>query len=656
MCGLTGFFQNKSTENTFQTIITQMNNQIIHRGPDSSGIWVDETSGIALGHRRLSILELSEAGHQPMLSACNRYVLVFNGEIYNHLELRKQLEVQSQAPAIWRGHSDTETLLTCFSAWGIKKTLQATVGMFAIALWDKTNKALTLARDRLGEKPLYWGWQENTLLFGSELKALKAHPAFKANIDRNALALFLRHGYVPSPYSIYENIHKLSPGYFLTIPLAEGSLNKKISPEPYWHFNDAVTTGLSNPFTGNDSEAIDALETQLSNSIKAQMLSDVPLGAFLSGGIDSSTIVSLMQAQSSRPVKTFTIGLQGNGTTYDETIHAKAVASHLGTDHTELHISSQDALNVIPKLPKIYCEPLSADSQIPTFLLSELTKKHVTVALSGDGGDELFGGYNRYLKAKAVWEKMQQLPPLARNTFARILRALPPSSWDKLFDVAKPILPKRFQIAIPGTKAQKLADVLSLSDEKSYFSRLTSHWQNPENIVIGAKEPPTLLTTDSAWPLTDCFEHSMMAMDAQNFLPEEVLVKVDRAAMANSLETRTPMIDHQVVELAWRMPLHMKIRNGQGKWLLRQVLYRHVPKELIERPKTGFGIPIDAWLRGTLREWAESLLDEQRLQKEGYFHPGPIRKLWEEHLSGKYNWQYQLWSVLMFQAWLEENT
>lgn len=651
MCGIAGFWSFDKYVDNLESTIWNMANALRSRGPDDSGVWTDDQFHFALGHRRLSVLELSPAGHQPMFSACGRYVMVFNGEIYNHLELRHQISVGANYR--WLGHSDTETLLACFAAWGVEKTLKATVGMFALALWDRESKSLTLARDRLGEKPLYWGWQNDVLMFGSELKALKAHPACNAPIDRNALTLLLRHGYIPAPYSIYEGIQKLRPGHYIIISSANIDIAQNVQSVAYWRFNSVVTSGLAYPFTGTDTEAVNALEQQLKSSISAQMLSDVPLGAFLSGGIDSSTVVALMQAQSNLPIKTFTIGLEDS--LHNEAVYAKAIARHLGTDHTELYVRPRDALDVIPKLATIYCEPLSADSQVPIFLISHLARQHVTVALSGDGGDELFGGYNRYLTARRVWGQMQKLPIPIRRLLAMSLRVLPPSSWDKLFSIVKPLLPTRLRIAIPGTKAQKLANVLELSDEQAYFSSLTSHWKDPVNVVIGSKEPLTLLTDSNAWPTTDSFEHWMMAMDAQTFMPDEVLAKVDRAAMANSLETRTPMIDHRVVELAWRIPLSMKIRHGQGKWLLRQVLYRHVPKELIERPKMGFGIPIDSWLRGPLREWAEPLLGEYRLRTEGYFHPAPIRKLWAEHLSGKYNWQYQLWPILMFQAWLTEN-
>ncbi|MGB3423185.1 MAG: asparagine synthase (glutamine-hydrolyzing) [Castellaniella sp.] len=646
MCGITGFWQFQSATE-LELRVRRMADALIHRGPDDAGVWIDQNAGLALGHRRLAVVELSAAGHQPMVSACGRYVLVFNGEIYNHLALRAQLGETGRA---WRGHSDTETLLTCIQAWGLQRTLDQAVGMFAVALWDRQEKKLSLARDRLGEKPLYWGWQGDALLFGSELKALKAHPDFRAAVDRGSLALFLRHGYVPAPWSIYEGIFKLLPGHFIEIPLSRGAPMAQVAQSrPYWRLNDVVSQGQMGMLAGDDVTAIKALEARLLGTIEQQMLADVPVGAFFSGGIDSTTVVSLMQSISPRPVRTFTIGFNGSE---DESVHAQTIAQHLGTDHLSLLVQPEDALDVIPMLPRMYCEPLSADSQIPLYLISKLARQHVTVALSGDGGDELFGGYNRYLGARRVWLKMQSVPGPLRHLCAVLLRCVPPAGWNRLFSVVKPVLPERFRLAIPGTKAQKLADVLMLDTERDYFRRLTSHWQHPERAVLGAREHATIMTESSLQPQADCFEHWMMAMDAQTFLPDEVMAKVDRAAMATSLETRAPLLDHRVVELAWRMPLHMKIRDGQGKWLLRQVLYRHVPRELIERPKKGFGIPIDDWLRGPLRPWAEGLLSEDRLRAEGYFDPAPIRALWRQHLQGSHNWQYQLWPVLMFQAWL----
>jgi asparagine synthase (glutamine-hydrolysing) len=649
MCGMTGFWQRHGgAQDALLAQARAMSARLSHRGPDDSGEWCDEAVGVALAQRRLSILDLSPAGHQPMHSADGRYVIVFNGEIYNHLALRERLRAEHVAPP-WRGHADTETLLACFAAWGVERTVQASVGMFAFALWDRQQRTLTLVRDRMGEKPLYYGWQGDTLLFGSELKALKAHAAFRADIDRGALALLLRHDCVPAPHTIYRGVAKLRPGHLLRI---SADTPREAQPVPYWRYNDAVSAGLREPLIATDAAATDALEAQLGASVDAQMLSDVPLGAFLSGGIDSSTIVVLMQARSARPVKTFTIGFDENG--YDEAVHAKAVARHLGTEHTELYVQPEDALAVIPQLPGIFCEPFGDSSQIPTFLISQLTRRAVTVALSGDGGDELFGGYNRYLGARTTWEKAQRLPPPARRAAAAALHAVAPATWDRWFQRIGPLLPKRWQLATPGDKAQKLADVLTLSSGQAYFLNLASQWQDPARVVLGAQEPPTLLTMPDAWPPTDNLAQWMMAMDAQTYLPDDILVKVDRAAMANSLETRVPMLDHRVVELAWRLPLQQKIRDGQGKWLLRQVLYRHVPRELIERPKMGFGIPLDSWLRGPLRDWAEALLDESRLRHEGYFQPDAIRKKWTEHLSGRRNWQHQLWTVLMFQAWLEQ--
>ncbi|WLH70097.1 asparagine synthase (glutamine-hydrolyzing) [Pseudomonas sp. FP2309] len=650
MCGLVGYLAQSSVP-LDEVVLQRMTSTLTHRGPDAAGYWTDYEDGVALGHRRLSILDLSPAGSQPMVSPCGRYVIAFNGEIYNHLDLRATL--QSTDPGLqWRGHADTETLLIGFSLWGVEKTLQAAVGMFAIALWDRQEKLLTLVRDRSGEKPLYYGWQGGIFLFGSELKALKAHPAFCADVDRNALVLLLRHNCVPAPHCIYEGMFKLMPGTYMQLRVDLQGRAESLGIHSYWSFNTVVAQGLSAPFIGTDSQAVDLLESRLLQSLEGQMLSDVPLGAFLSGGVDSSTIVSLMQAQSARPIRTFTIGFEEGG--YDEAVHAKDIARHLGTEHTELYVRPEDALAVIPQLPSIYCEPFSDSSQIPTYLLSKMAREHVKVALSGDGGDELFGGYNRYLSARKVWGTMQRLPRPVRAAASSMLKAVPPVTWDKLFKLGKPLIPKRLHITTPGDKAHKLADVLGLSTGEEFFYRLASHWDNPAGIVLGASEPETLFTRSSDWPVTDSFEHWMMAMDAQTYMADDILVKVDRAAMAASLETRSPLLDHRVVELAWNMPLHYKIRAGEGKWLLKQVLYRHVPKNMIDRPKQGFGIPLDSWLRGPLREWAASLLDSSRLESEGYFRSEPIRKMWEEHLLGVRNWQHQLWTILMFQAWLEE--
>jgi asparagine synthase (glutamine-hydrolysing) len=598
-----------------------------HRGPDDFGTWQDEEAGIGLAHNRLSILDISPAGHQPMHCAKDRYVIVFNGEIYNHLALRQQLECSQNAPQ-WRGRSDTETLLACFSVWGIEKTLRATVGMFALAIWDRRRQVLTLARDRLGEKPLYWGWCGETFLFGSELKALKAHPDFHAEVDKNALALLLRYNSIPAPYSIYRGIRKLRAGHMVQI--REGDVAGDPTPEPYWCLSEVAESGLAAPFTGSDSEAVTALEQRISQSVSGQMLADVPLGAFLSGGVDSSAVVALMQQQSNRPVRTFAIGFDEPG--FNEAQYAKEVAKHLGTDHTELYVGVQDALNVVPQLPGIYCEPFADSSQIPTFLVSKMAKEQVTVALSGDGGDELFGGYNQYQFAPKVWRVIRRLPLKLRKLAVMVLAGAPAPE-----------------------KIQKLLRVLPSKDREAFYDALMSHWQEPEQIVIGAEPVPTVLNSPSNWPKTDCFEHWMMAVDAQQYMGDDILVKVDRAAMANSLETRVPLLDHRVVEFAWQLPLHQKIRNGTGKWALREMLYRHVPRHMIERPKKGFSIPLAQWLRGPLRHWAEALLDELRLKREGFFNAVPIRKLWDEHLNGRRDNALRLWSILMFQAWLEEN-
>lgn len=626
MCGFSGYFTNKKFSTDESSLLEAMGRSIINRGPDGGGYWFDSAAGIGLSHRRLAIVDLTAAGHQPMHSSSGRFVIAFNGEIYNHGELRALLEESGLSPT-WNGHSDTETLLECFEHWGIEKTLQATVGMFAIALWDTRQNELVLARDRLGEKPLYWGWQNDVLLFGSELKALKIHPAFCADIDRDALALYLRHNYVPAPYSIYQGIEKLKPGHYVRIAIDQRRSDVKAFP--FWSFNRAVEAGLASPLQSDASAVVDTLEAQLSESIGMQMLADVPLGAFLSGGVDSSLVVGLMQKQSPRPVKTFTIGFSEAG--FNEAEHALAVSRHLGTEHTEIYVQSKDALDVIPDLPNIYCEPFADSSQIPTFLVSRLARQQVTVTLSGDAGDELFGGYNPYQFAPRIWGKISQVPLPLRRFASATLKALP----------------------IKG-KVEKLVDILDTPSREDFYRQLVSHWKTPSSVVIGAKEPITVLDTSSAWPATQRYEEWMMAMDAQTYMADDILVKVDRAAMASSLETRVPMLDHRVVELAWRIPLDMKIRGGVGKWVLREVLYRHVPRELIERPKKGFSIPIATWLRGPLRDWSESLLDEGRLRREGFFHPAPIRRAWEQHLSGRADHSSKLWGVLMFQAWLEE--
>lgn len=648
MCGLTGFWQPGGfSASDAEAMAAKMAQRIVHRGPDDSGVWVDEEAGIALAHRRLSILDLSSAGHQPMVSVSGRYVIVFNGEIYNYLELRRELDEFTLPDPFpgegvarrWRGHSDTETLLACVEAWGVETTFKKSVGMFAIALWDRAERVLTLARDRMGEKPLYYGWQEDTFLFGSELKALKTHPAFQEEIDRDSLALMLRHNYIPAPYSIYQGIRKLPPGTYLKLQMGQ----KESEPVPYWLLREVAERGQAQPFIGSEMEAIMALEAHLLKSIGLQMIADVPLGAFLSGGIDSSTVVALMQAQSSRPVKTFTIGFHEKD--YNEAQHANSVARHLGTEHTELYVTPDEAINVIPRLPALYDEPFSDSSQIPTFLVSQLAKQHVTVSLSGDAGDELFGGYNRYNYAMQLKRKFDWLPYPVRPFLSKILAMPPAPVWA--------CLGRLTGVSRGAEKASRVIEILAAPDNETVYRTLVSHWKSPKNVVIGGTEPPTILTDRSAWPELAEFEQRMMYLDAMNYLPDDILVKLDRAAMSLSLETRVPFLDYRVVEFAWKLPLSMKIRDGQSKWILKQILYKYVPKETFARAKMGFGVPIDSWLRGPLKEWAETLLDESRLKREGYFNPAPIRQKWSEHVSGLRNQHYYLWDVLMFQAWLE---
>jgi asparagine synthase (glutamine-hydrolysing) len=643
VCGLTGFWQPGGfSADSAKAVAEAMACQITHRGPDDAGVWLDETAGLALAHRRLSILDLSPAGHQPMISACGRYVIVFNGEIYNHLELRAMIEKPT-----WCGHSDTETLLATIAECGVEATLKHCVGMFAFVLWDRETSTLTLARDRLGEKPLYYGWQNDTFMFGSELKALRAHPTFRGHINRSALTLFLRHNYIPSPYSIFQGIHKLLPGAVLTLRSGE----REPTLVAYWSVANVSLAGQRDLFHGCETEAQDELDRLMRQSISGQMIADVPLGAFLSGGIDSSTVVALMQAQSIRPVKTYTIGFYE--ASYNEAEQAQAVAAHLKTEHTELYVAAEQAMAVIPRLPTLYDEPFADSSQIPTFLVSELASRHVKVSLSGDGGDELFGGYNRYFWAINIWRRIGLIPQPLRSALAGVITSLPPVTWNGAFRGLLSFLPAGWRHANLGDKLHKMAEILAVRSPEEIYLGLVSHWKQPKDVVIGGSELPTVITDQIQGDRLSDLESRMMYLDQVTYLPGDILVKVDRAAMGVSLETRVPFLDHRVVEFAWRLPLHLKIREGQGKWILRQVVNRYVPKALIERPKMGFGVPIDAWLRGPLKDWAEALLDGSRLRREGFFNPAPIREKWVEHLTGRRNWAYYLWDILMFQAWHE---
>ena len=651
MCGFAGFFSGAWPGDAAPLRLKAMTDAIAHRGPDAEGQWLDADAAIGLGHRRLAIVELSAAGAQPMLSASGRYVLAFNGEIYNHLDLRAELDKSARAPA-WRGHSDTETLLAGFDAWGIRATVERAVGMFAFAVWCRQTRALTLGRDRLGEKPLYYGWQgmgrAAVFLFGSELKALRAHPAFGAHINRDALCLFLRHNNVGGSHSIYEGVHKLLPGSLLTMSQA--------APDPvidtYWSAAAVAEQGVAQQFAGSATDAVDALEVLLKDAVRRQMAADVPLGAFLSGGIDSTTVVALMQAQTNRPVKTFSIGFHEAG--YNEAVHAKAVAQHLGTEHTEMYVTAEQAMAIIPRLPQLYDEPFADSSQIPTFLVSQLTRQHVTVSLSGDAGDELFCGYNRYPLTASLWSRLSAVPQPMRRAVAWGLMRLSPEAWNRIARYT--LLARRW--ANVGDKLHKGAALMAAGSVDQLYAGMMSLWSQPVRVALGGIEPLTPLTGLAPSLAGLSLVERMMALDLLTYLPDDILAKVDRAAMGVGLETRVPFLDHRVVAFSWQMPMNYLLRNENDrlttKWILRQVLHRHVPKALIERPKMGFSVPIDGWLRGPLRPWAEDLLSESRLKREGYFNPAPIRQKWTEHLSGQCNWQHQLWCVLMFQAWLAE--
>ena len=671
MCGIAGILTIRSDgADELGVAVRAMVKSVEHRGPDDSGIWIENALGIALGHRRLSILDLSEAGRQPMQSASGRFIIALNGEIYNHLELRQELDA-SGAAENWRGHSDTETLLAAFEKWGVEAALQRSVGMFAIALWDKKLRTLMLARDRFGEKPLYYGWggkgKDRAFLFGSELKAIRAYPGFEAPVCREALAQYMRFSYVPAPRTIYQGLFKLEPGCLLTIegtppsnapalPPQIGSSLGGLSIRRWWALTEKVEAGIREPL-GDETEALRLLDSRLSEAVRLQSLADVPLGALLSGGVDSSAIVALMQRQSNRPVKTFTIGFDEAG--YDEAPFAQAVARQLGTEHHETRVSAQMARDVIPALPQIYDEPFADTSQIPTHLVCCAARQHVTVALSGDAGDELFGGYRRYLWVKQVWHRLAFLPFPLRRALGTFLSAAPIPLWDAVGGQLKSALAAGNPARV-GDKLDELASRLrTVRGMDDLYLNLMSHWQEPARVVVGRDGDPApestgpLVRDPSGFGANDD-QSRMMYRDSMTYLPDDILCKLDRAAMAASLETRAPFLDHRVAELAWRLPLPMKIRGSQSKWVLRQMLYKHLPRELVDRPKAGFAIPIGAWLRGPLREWAESLLEERRLREQGYLRLGPIRHLWNEHLAGKRTHTQSLWTVLMFQAWLEE--
>lgn len=648
MCGIIGFVAPKGGYSN--QVIAAMLDRIRHRGPDGSGIWNEPETGVWLGHARLAIVDLTPTGAQPMHSASGRYVITFNGEIYNFREIRKELEERGHA---FNGTSDTEVLLAAVTEWGIEGCLRRCAGMFAFALYDRQRRILYLARDRMGEKPLYYGWSKGVFLFGSELKGLRTHPAWSGEIDRDALGTYFRHSFIPAPQSIYRGIHKLVPGGWLELDLAKSPAGELSELLRYWSVLDAVRTGQAHPFNGNDAEAVTALHETLGRAITQQMVADVPVGAFLSGGIDSSAVVALMQAHSSRPVKTFTIGF--NEAEYNEAPQAAAVAKHLGTDHTELLVTAADALAVIPRLPEIYDEPFADSSQIPTYLVSALARKHVTVSLSGDAGDELFGGYRRYFDAASIWRTVSRIPRPLRGPVVGAIEMAEAKTWERALGRLLPLLLGAGWRGRTGDRLHKLAGLLNRSDPVALYLRLICRDANAATMVLGTAQGSLAVEVAARDYLGDgaSLLTRMTYLDMISYLPDCILAKVDRAGMAVSLEGRIPLLDHRVVEFACQLPDRFKVRDNQGKWILRQLLYRHVPRELVERPKMGFGVPIEEWLRGPLRDWAENLLAEDRLRREGFLDPAPIRQKWAEHLNGTRRWHYYLWDVLMFQAWLE---
>lgn len=644
MCGFAGFIDKRGIDASQALGIAEaMAEAIIHRGPDDHGVWVNDQEGIAFAHRRLSIVDLSYSGHQPMVSAHKRYVIVFNGEVYNHLELREKLQAEGLSHS-WCGYSDTETILALIEAYGLSSALEQMVGMFAFALWDKAENAVYLARDRVGEKPLYYGTQNQVTFFASELKSIRKHPAFKPEINQEALCSYLRHNYIPCPNSIYKDIFKLEPGHYLK--LVDGE-----QPRTYWSLTDVISNEKTKTRYSNE-EYIEQLEETLQQAVHQQMQADVPLGAFLSGGIDSSLIVALMQEQSSRSVKSFSIGFE-NGE-YDEAPYAKAVAEHIGTEHHELYVTSQQAREVIPRLPHLYDEPFADSSQIPTYLVSKIAREHVTVALSGDAGDELFGGYNRYNWGVEINKKLSHVPGFLRTASRMSITSMSPEVWNKLLKPINMVLPKKYRYTNLGDKLHKLSELFGVQSEADLYQILVSHWQHPEKLVSGGNEMKTVINSPKEQFLQLPFAQRMMIYDMLSYLPDDILVKVDRAAMGVSLETRMPFLDHRVVETALQLPMHLKIKNTTGKYCLRKLLYQRVPKTLIERPKMGFGIPLGEWLRGPLREWTENLIDKSRLEQKGLLNAEEIHSKWNEHLSGVRNWEYHLWDILMFEAWRDE--
>jgi asparagine synthase (glutamine-hydrolysing) len=639
MCGIAGFWSRGELRNG-SDILRTMTGAIRHRGPDADGHWCDPDAGIFIGHRRLSILDLSSAGVQPMASPGGRFVISFNGEIYNFRELRVALE---QRGIRFRGHSDTEVLVAGIEEWGVRRALERSTGMFAFALWDREARELVLARDRIGEKPLYYGWSGDALLFGSEIKALRRHTSWRGSVDRSAVAVFLRHNYIPAPHSIYRGIRKVVPGTFV-VARQDGTFEET----RYWSLRDVVERGQARRFRGTEQEAAEELEQILATVVGQQMVSDVPLGAFLSGGVDSSLVVALMQKHSTRRVKTFTIGFEEP--TYDESAHARAVAEHLGTDHTCMTVTSREALDVIPSLADLYDEPFADSSQIPTCLVSKVARTGVTVSLSGDGGDETFGGYPRYAQMLQLWGRLRWSPAIVRQALSHAINALSVRQWD---GVMRRIPRRGVRAEVQGERLHKLAWMLRQGSLEGLYRGLVTHWPDPSAVALGAPEAGTALTSPATWPTNASVLQQLMYLDSVSYLPDDIFAKVDRASMAVSLETRAPLVDRRVIEFAWTLPTSMHYAAGRGKRPLRRLLDKYVPASIIERPKMGFGMPVREWLRGPLRGWAESLLEPARLRREGLFDVATVRTRWEEHVSGERNWHYPLWDVLMFQAWQE---
>jgi asparagine synthase (glutamine-hydrolysing) len=651
MCGIAGLFRPGGGDASLLAgYATKMADSLRHRGPDAGNVWTNAQAGVAFGHRRLSILDLSEAGAQPMHSDCGRFTVTFNGEIYNHLDIRGELEAAAAAPN-WRGHSDTETLLCAIRHWGVAAALQRFIGMFAFALWDEKEQKLMLCRDRFGEKPLFYGWCGRDLVFASELKALAAHPEWSPSLDRAALTGFMRYSYVPAPSTIWQGIKKLPFASFMTFA-ADAVLGSMPEPAAYWSLRSHVVAA-QNARILDEAEAAGELERLLSIAVKRQCLSDVPLGAFLSGGIDSSTIVALMQVQSTLPVRTFTIGFSESA--YDEAADAHKVAEHLGTSHTELYVDPKTAMEVIPMLPRMYDEPFADSSQIPTHLVSALARQHVTVALSGDAGDELFGGYNRHVWGDQLNAWFGKMPTPLRQMLGRLLGAVSPEPTGGLARMAQPLLPPQLRVRRVGDQAAKLARILRSTSFDQMYQLLCSIDSDPAQTVLDGEETTDWSTEEMAKvtaPL-DPLDHMTLA-DSLSYLTDDILQKVDRAAMAVSLETRVPFLDKDIVEFAATIPPYMKVRAGRGKWLVRQVLYKHVPAALIDRPKAGFSIPLDEWLRGPLKSWAGDLLSPERLRRKGLFNASRVEEKLGEHMSGRHNHGYWLWNVLMAQAWHDE--